>query len=105
MDKETEKILHQGEKLSHLVQSQEWKEALTRLEQLISSQLTILTLPQLSPEQLTIEVEARRKAANLVNEWVEQVIGTADAHLMNTKVAQNQIKNEGIRRLGDHEEE
>lgn len=70
----------------------------------MNAQLTILTLPNLPPEQLTIEVESRRKAAAIVTEWVEDVIGTAEGHAMNVEVLTKKNQT-GVRHFDDRESE
>jgi hypothetical protein len=94
LDKETREELQVGEKLSRLVDSQDWVQAKLLLNDLILEVSNILQIEERDPILLMQEVASRQLAVSLVRAWIDQVEGGAFAHQMNKQSLENQSKND-----------
>lgn len=88
-DRETVKILTDGEKIMLLTQHEGWGLVRTKLVDKIIDLQSINNLdPATTPEQLAIDVKARRMAVQIMFEWLKgDVEGSVEQHINNTQLA------------------
>lgn len=77
MEKETEKILKNAGKLSEFSQSENWVAARKKLSEKIAEARDVLNLPDNYSKE---DVEARRKAVEIIREWIADIDDSSEAH-------------------------
>jgi hypothetical protein len=84
MDKETQKIMTEGEELQLMVRGNGWGIARRKLDELFSTfNLTNLVTDGKTPEQIVEEIKVTQLALSIINRWLEDVEGSAKSHEFN----------------------
>jgi len=78
MDQETRLLQLEMDRARRLTDSEEWKWAKGKLENMISAVLSIETLADYKTAgALQLEIQARKRAKGLIKSWFEEVEGLA----------------------------
>ena len=87
LDKETQEIYNEGERLSNFVASEDWQRVKAKLVAKINKLTDIRSIPTegLSKEQVADEMDRRIGAASLVEEWLEEIEGIVQTHTQQTE--------------------
>ena len=81
MDKETGKILTQGQELKELTGSPGWKTAKTKLFSQLAELDSIATLDFTKPGiELADEIKNRESVRQIIVSWIQSIEGEADSH-------------------------
>lgn len=71
MDKETKKILEEGKTLKEFIEHEGYKIAKSKLFNRVSALIDIHTMDMnVTPEQLAIELKARKLASQTILDWI-----------------------------------
>ena len=103
MDKEEavleDKIFTEGEKSANFTDSSDWKHAKDKLMKILGDANAITGLDDtLDPEKAIVEIQAKKMAIGIVNEWIADIEGTSEGH-------KNQIQGEKKHETHIHNEE
>lgn len=78
MDKETLDIQHQIKLVGELVEHEAWAIVERYLKEKIEQVQNLSDIKIETPEQLFIELQARKHAVTLLAEWLHDIAGTAE---------------------------
>lgn len=78
MDKETLDIQHQIKLVGELVEHEAWGVVERNLKEKIEQVQNLSEIKIENPEQLFIELQARKHAVTLIAEWLHDIAGTAE---------------------------
>lgn len=84
MDKETQEILAEGDKIEEFVKSQYWETVKKRLTDKIEILDKLSSLPV--EGDIHTEIKIRKGAISLVEEWIAEIEGASVQHQQNRKV-------------------
>lgn len=84
MDKETQEILAEGDKIEEFVKSQYWETVKKRLTDKIEILDKLSSLPV--EGDIHTEIKIRQGAISLVEEWIAEIEGASVQHQQNRKV-------------------
>ncbi len=88
MDKDTQNVMTDGERLRLLCQHEGWDVARKKLIEKITQLQTTIGLKMTDPQQMFIEVQARTLAAEMLFDWFKNDIeGTAEQHINNASLS------------------
>ena len=84
MDKETQEILAEGDRIEEFVKSQYWETVKKRLTDKIDTLDKLSSLPV--EGDIQAEIRIRQGAISLVEEWIAEIEGASVQHQQNRKV-------------------
>jgi hypothetical protein len=102
-DKETGKILEQGEKLALFVQSEEWQ----NIKNILFKRLGSISsfdeeeLNKKTDEEIGKEMKVRQKVIQVVIDWIDQIEGIPGQHQANLEAFKKGRVDDIIIRLGE----
>lgn len=79
MDKETQEILSEGKQLLSLVNTDGWEMAKNKLVNKIADLQNAFNIEDRTPEEMVIDLKARKIASMILFDWVRDIEGTAQA--------------------------
>lgn len=77
---EDSRLFREGEMLQGFVHSEGWKWAKDRLTEKLMDLQSIMNMDDSSPENVILDLKARRMAVELLMSWLRQLEGRADQH-------------------------
>lgn len=81
IDKDTEKVLQEGEMVANFVESDGWRWARDRFLELVKENESVLGIKMgKNWQDVVVELGARQLAVQIVTEWIAQVEGRASQH-------------------------
>jgi len=107
LDKDTQKVITEGEKISRFVDSDDWKLIKGKLFQKIALLNAIDSIPleKLNSEELAKTVRERASVVDIVVGWINEIEGTSQAHkTQNAKFVKETSESEIIRRFPNEED-
>ena len=100
-DKQTMKVMKEGEQLLRLVEDEKWMTAKRLLYKQILEVGNILAIE--TKENALVELAARQMAITMVFEWIKEVEGSALAHKANAEMFREIQENSHVMYLGEEE--
>lgn len=96
LDKETQKVMSQGQKIADFVNSDSWQLIRKKLYDKLITIDSIMEIPSnMSNEQRLQEIGIRAGAVSLILDWIKEIEGTAAQHKNNVE-AFSEIRKESI---------
>jgi len=91
LDKETQKVLSEGEKIRDGINSDFWRIIRGKLTDLINSQdsLSAMEFEGKSTEQKALEAESRANTVATLKQWLADIEGTAETHDYNKNLTED----------------
>jgi len=83
LDKDTQKVLNEGERLKSLVENTGWELAKAKLTEKILDLQSIKNLSGVTPEEVVSEIKARNTAVDILMEWLKEIEGSAEQYAGN----------------------
>ena len=81
MDKETKKILSEGEQIQQMTETQGWQIVKERIFKRLADAGSILGIESKDPEKMMLELSAKQMAVQIVIDWLrEDVDGEVEKH-------------------------
>lgn len=83
LDKETKKVLTEGDSLKSMVEGRGWAIARERLLKKVAECLNIADIGLDNPQNLALLIGIRQEVAKTLIEWMKDIEGTASQHVSN----------------------
>lgn len=84
MDKKTQEVLAEGDKIEEFVKSTYWETVKSRLTDKINTLDKLSALP--TEGDIQAEIKIRQGAISIVKEWIAEIEGASVQHQQNRKV-------------------
>lgn len=104
MDRQTERIFSEGEKLKALTENSGWAIARTKLLKKAASLMNIMDITNPDPNNIATVVGIRQETAKALLAWLNEIEGTVEQHKANGDAFAG-IKDEYIININDLEPE
>ncbi len=86
LDKDTQKVLSEGEQIANLVQSDGWRLVRMRLFNKITDLNSVLGITGKTNEEILRELGVRQEAVKTLFDWLREIEGTAAGHQTNAEL-------------------
>lgn len=92
MDKETQKLMSEGESWKAFVEGEMWQKAKKIIEDGVVATESIHSLEMKKPEDMVVEISGRKLATKLILEWITEVEGLANQYDFNKELKEEENK-------------
>jgi len=83
LDKETQKMLSDGEKIADFVNSSAWKLVKDKLVNRLITLDSISSMPTMDKDEFYVQAKIREGVVSIITEWIRDIEGDAEKHKSN----------------------
>ncbi len=81
LNKDTQKVLREGEQIANLVKSDGWRLVRAKLFNKITDLNSVLGIAGKTNEEIVRELGVRQETVKALFEWLREIEGTAEGHI------------------------